>query len=54
MLLTKKSYFQMLATIRHDSINRSGFMPGVLIGIRNVVKFPGLTIGLENYMGGIK
>jgi 4-hydroxy-tetrahydrodipicolinate reductase len=41
-------------TIRHDSINRSGFMPGVLIGIRNVVKFPGLTIGLENYMGGIK
>jgi 4-hydroxy-tetrahydrodipicolinate reductase len=41
-------------TIRHDSINRSGFMPGVLIGIRNVIKFPGLTIGLENYMGGIK
>ena len=41
-------------TIRHDSINRAGFMPGVLIGIRNVVKFPGLTIGLENYIGGIK
>ncbi len=41
-------------TIRHDSINRSGFMPGVLIGIRNVIKFPGLTIGLENYIGGIK
>jgi 4-hydroxy-tetrahydrodipicolinate reductase len=41
-------------TIRHDSINRSGFMPGVLIGIRNVAKHPGLTVGLENYMGGIK
>jgi len=41
-------------SIRHDSINRSGFMPGVLIGVRNVAKYPGLTIGLENYMGGMK
>jgi 4-hydroxy-tetrahydrodipicolinate reductase len=41
-------------TIRHDSINRSGFMPGVLIGIRNVAKNPGLTVGLENYIGEIK
>ena len=40
-------------TIRHDSINRAGFMPGVLIGVRNVAKNPGLTIGLENYMGGM-
>jgi 4-hydroxy-tetrahydrodipicolinate reductase len=37
-------------TIRHDSVNRSGFMPGVLIGVRNVAKYPGLTVGLENYM----
>lgn len=41
-------------SIRHDSINRSGFMPGVLIGIRNVAKYPGLTVGLENYMEVIK
>lgn len=41
-------------SIRHDSINRAGFMPGVLIGIRNVAKHPGLTVGLENYMGEIK
>lgn len=41
-------------TIRHDSINRAGFMPGVLIGIRNVAKYPGLTVGLENYMEGMK
>jgi len=41
-------------TIRHDSISRAGFMPGVLIGIRNVAKHPGLTVGLENYMEGIK
>jgi 4-hydroxy-tetrahydrodipicolinate reductase len=41
-------------SIRHDSINRSGFMPGVLIGVRNVAKHPGLTVGLENYMEGMK
>ena len=41
-------------TIRHDSINRAGFMPGVLIGIRNVAKYPGLTVGLENYMEDMK
>jgi 4-hydroxy-tetrahydrodipicolinate reductase len=40
--------------IRHDSINRAGFMPGVLIGVRNVAKHPGLTVGLENYMEGMK
>lgn len=37
-------------TIRHDSLDRSGFMPGVLLGIRNVVKTPGLTYGLEHFM----
>ena len=41
-------------SIRHDSINRAGFMPGVLIGVRNVAKHPGLTVGLENYMEEIK
>ena len=41
-------------SIRHDSINRAGFMPGVLIGVRKVAKYPGLTIGLENYMEGMK
>jgi 4-hydroxy-tetrahydrodipicolinate reductase len=41
-------------SIRHDSINRAGFMPGVLIGIRNVAKHPGLIVGLENYMEEIK
>jgi len=36
--------------IRHDSIDRTGFMPGVLLGIRNVVTHPGLTFGLEHFM----
>ena len=38
-------------TIRHDSLDRVGFMPGVLLGIRQVVKHPGLTFGLEHFMG---
>lgn len=34
-------------TIRHDSIDRSSFMPGVLLAIRAVSTRPGLTVGLE-------
>ena len=37
-------------TIRHDSIDRTGFMPGVLLGVRKVVSHPGLTFGLEHFM----
>jgi 4-hydroxy-tetrahydrodipicolinate reductase len=37
-------------SIRHDSIDRVGFMPGVLLGIRKVSNHPGLTFGLENFM----
>ena len=37
-------------SIRHDSIDRVGFMPGVLLGVRKVVTDPGLTFGLENFM----
>lgn len=37
-------------TIRHDSLDRTGFMPGVLLGIREVQSHPGLTIGLEHYL----
>ena len=38
-------------TIRHDSINRESFMPGVVIAIEHVSKTPGLTFGLEKIMG---
>jgi 4-hydroxy-tetrahydrodipicolinate reductase len=37
-------------SIRHDSLDRAGFMPGVLLGIRKVVANPGLTFGLEKFM----
>ena len=37
-------------SIRHDSIDRTGFMPGVLLGVRKVVVTPGLTFGLEHFL----
>ncbi|NSC24230.1 4-hydroxy-tetrahydrodipicolinate reductase [Streptomyces albus subsp. chlorinus] len=37
-------------TIRHDSLHRSSFMPGVLLGIRKVPATPGLTFGLEHFL----
>ncbi len=36
--------------IRQDSFDRVSFMPGVLLGIREIVSRPGLTVGLENVM----
>jgi 4-hydroxy-tetrahydrodipicolinate reductase len=40
-----------LLTIRHDSFDRVSFMPGVLEGVRQVADHPGLTVGLERYLG---
>jgi 4-hydroxy-tetrahydrodipicolinate reductase len=37
-------------TIRHDSFDRASFMPGVLLGVRNVAAHPGLTVGLDGYL----
>jgi len=37
-------------TIRHDSLDRVGFMPGVLLGIREVGKHAGITYGLEAFL----
>ena len=39
-----------ILTIRHDSLDRVGFMPGVLLGCREIIKKPGLTIGLEKFL----
>ncbi len=38
-------------SIRHDSYDRSSFMPGVLLAVRSVAGRPGLTIGLEALLG---
>ena len=37
-------------TLRHDSLNRQSFMPGVILAVRKVSDHPGLTYGLENYL----
>ena len=37
-------------TLRHDSIDRVGFMPGVLLGVRKIIDQPGLTLGLESLL----
>ncbi len=34
-------------TIRHDSLDRTSFVPGVLLAVRQVAAWPGLTIGIE-------
>lgn len=37
-------------TIRHDSLDRSCFMPGVVLAVRSVEKFPGVHVGLADYL----
>ncbi|MGO3478635.1 MAG: 4-hydroxy-tetrahydrodipicolinate reductase [Brachybacterium tyrofermentans] len=36
--------------LRHDSFDRASFMPGVLLGVREVAAHPGLTVGLDGYL----
>jgi 4-hydroxy-tetrahydrodipicolinate reductase len=39
-------------TIRHDSLDRASFMPGVLMAVRGIASLPpGLTVGLEGLLG---
>ena len=41
-----------LLTIRHDSLDRSSFMPGVLVAVRGIASLPaGLTVGLDSLLG---
>ncbi|XVV02117.1 4-hydroxy-tetrahydrodipicolinate reductase [Actinosynnema sp. CA-248983] len=37
-------------TLRHDSLDRTSFMPGVLLAVRSVAERPGLSVGLDKYM----
>ncbi|WP_166140503.1 4-hydroxy-tetrahydrodipicolinate reductase [Nocardioides ochotonae] len=37
-------------TIRHDSMDRASFTPGVLTGLRTITDRPGLTVGLEHFL----
>jgi 4-hydroxy-tetrahydrodipicolinate reductase len=39
-------------TIRHDSLDRASFMPGVLLAVRGLTSLPpGLTVGIEPLLG---
>ncbi|MGY1594866.1 4-hydroxy-tetrahydrodipicolinate reductase [Geodermatophilus sp. SYSU D00708] len=38
-------------TLRHDSYDRASFMPGVLLAVREVGRRPGLTVGIEGFLG---
>ncbi len=38
-------------TIRHDSYDRSSFMPGVLLAVKAVADRPGITVGLDDVLG---
>lgn len=38
-------------SIRHDSYERSSFMPGVILAVREIANLPGLTLGLDSLLG---
>jgi 4-hydroxy-tetrahydrodipicolinate reductase len=38
-------------SIRHDSLDRVSFVPGVLAAVRGIADRPGLTVGLEPLLG---
>ena len=37
-------------TIRHDSLDRKSFMPGVLLAAGKIADLPGLTLGLDSLL----
>jgi len=38
-------------SIRHDSYDRTSFMPGVLLAVKRVADHPGVTVGLDAFLG---
>ena len=38
-------------SIRHDSYDRTSFMPGVILAVKRIADHPGLTVGLDSYLG---
>ena len=38
-------------TLRHDSYDRTCFMPGVLVAVKRVAEMPGVTVGLDRLLG---
>ena len=40
-----------ILTIRQDSFDRSSFIPGVLLAVKTIHKYPGVTLGLDKFLG---
>jgi 4-hydroxy-tetrahydrodipicolinate reductase len=38
-------------TLRHDSYDRSSFMPGVVLACKRIAEHPGVTVGLDAFLG---
>jgi 4-hydroxy-tetrahydrodipicolinate reductase len=38
-------------TIRQDSYDRESYMPGVLLACKKIAEHPGLTVGLDSFLG---
>jgi 4-hydroxy-tetrahydrodipicolinate reductase len=38
-------------TIRHDTIDRNSFMPGVVMACKKIAEHPGVTLGLDSFLG---
>ena len=38
-------------SIRHDSIDRTSFMPGVVLAVKQIASHPGVTLGLDTFLG---
>ncbi|MFM8894910.1 MAG: 4-hydroxy-tetrahydrodipicolinate reductase [Actinomycetales bacterium] len=40
-----------ILTLRHDSLDRASYVPGVMLAVRRIGQVPGLTVGLESFLG---
>ena len=38
-------------TLRHDTIDRTSFMPGVVLACKRIADHPGVTVGLDSFLG---
>ena len=38
-------------SVRHDTFDRSSFMPGVLLAVKRIADHPGVTVGLDHFLG---
>jgi 4-hydroxy-tetrahydrodipicolinate reductase len=43
--------FGQTLTIRQDSYDNAGFMPGVVLACKHIAEHPGLTVGLDDFLG---